>query len=144
VKRANARFFIEAFQSKFGPVWYSSLFKGEHPTTILPALDALVGLLPADEGSYAVGKEWSLADAAVTPFLARAFTSLKHDIGAYDAGQGKAVWERIQNEPKYERLRKYYALVTSRESFKSTYVEVSPIIVSLYPWPWRANTLAAL
>ena len=104
----------------------------------------MVGLLPVDEGSYAVGKEWSLADAAVTPFLARAFTTLKHDIGAYDEGQGKAVWEAIQSEPKYERLRNYYALVTSRESFKSTYFEVSQISASLPSYTRRTNVHAML
>jgi glutathione S-transferase len=124
VKRANARFFIETFQSKFGAAWYGALARGENPAGILPALDAIVGLLPADESSYAIGSEWSLADAAVTPFLARAFTSLKHDIGGYDEGLGKAVYDKIQNEPKYDRLKKYFALVTSRDSFKSTYFEV--------------------
>ena len=40
-------------------------------------------------GCYAVG-EWSIADAAVTPFFARAEVMFKNKIGKYKEGKGKA------------------------------------------------------
>jgi glutathione S-transferase len=123
VKRAKARFFIEAFSSKFGAPWFAAISKGEDPSAILPALDTLIELLPKDPNAYAVG-EFSLADAAVIPFLARAFAALKNDVGSYDEGKRKALYDIIQGEVKYERLRQYYALVSSRDSFQSTFFEV--------------------
>lgn len=69
--------------------------------------------------------EWSIADAAVTPFLARAAVSLGHGLGAFDVESGARVWKILQEDPKYARFRKYYADVSSRESFKETFDEVS-------------------
>ncbi|TFK21492.1 hypothetical protein FA15DRAFT_645501 [Coprinopsis marcescibilis] len=123
VARAQARFFIETFTSKFAAPWYASLHRGEDPAAaVLPAIDALQTLLPP-EGGFAAGAQYTIADAAVTPFLARASVALKHDLGAYPAGEGKAVWETLQNDDKYKRFRQYYADVSSRENFKQTFDE---------------------
>jgi glutathione S-transferase len=81
----------------------------------------LQNLLPAE--GYAVG-EWSIADAAVTPFLARASVALKNDLGAYDQGKGIKLWETLQDDAKYARFRKYFDDVTKRDSFKETFFEV--------------------
>ncbi|RXW14521.1 hypothetical protein EST38_g11334 [Candolleomyces aberdarensis] len=122
VGRAQARFFIETATSKFVTPWYSSVSKGDDPSGVLPAIDAIQDLLPP-QGGYAVGNDWTIADAAITPFLARALVTFKHDIGAYDEGEGKKVWELLQTDSKYARFRKYYADVTSRQSFKETFFE---------------------
>lgn len=90
---------------------------------MLPAIEAIQDLLPSQ--GYAVGPEWTIADAAITPFLARALTTFKHDIGGYDEGEGKKLWELLQKDNKYARFRKYYDDVTSRQSFKETFFEVS-------------------
>ena len=78
--------------------------------------------MPEKEG-YAIGK-WSIADAAVTPFFARAEVVLKNDIGKYEEGKGKAVWAKLETDPKYARFRKYLADVKGRDSFKETFYPV--------------------
>jgi len=84
----------------------------------LGAIDFLQKLLP--EEGYAIGK-WSIADAAVTPFLARAEVTLKNDIGKYEEGKGKTVWAILETDPKYARFRKYFADLKARDSFKETF-----------------------
>ncbi|KAF6754012.1 hypothetical protein DFP72DRAFT_1046244, partial [Ephemerocybe angulata] len=120
VARAKARFFVETVISKWGSVWYGIQNRGDDPSGILPAIEVLQNLLPAE--GYAVG-DWSIADAAVTPFIARAFVSLKNDAGAYAEGSGKKLYETLQSDPKYARLRQYYADVSGRDSFKETFFE---------------------
>jgi glutathione S-transferase len=88
----------------------------------LGALEVIQQLLPEKEG-YAIGK-WSIADAAVTPFFARAEVLLKNDIGKYEVGKGKAVWAKVEADPKYARFRKYLADVKERDSFKETFYPV--------------------
>lgn len=85
------------------------------------AIEHIQQLLP--EEGYAVGK-WSIADAAVTPFFARAEVTLKNDIGKYEEGKGKAVWAKLETDPKYARFRKYFADVKDRDSFKETFYPV--------------------
>ena len=88
---------------------------------ILGAIEYIQQLLP--EEGYAVGK-WSIADAAVTPFLARAEVVLKNEIGKYEEGKGNAVWSQLETDPKYARFRKYFADVKDRDSFKETFYPV--------------------
>ncbi|RXW15907.1 hypothetical protein EST38_g9946 [Candolleomyces aberdarensis] len=131
------RFSLEAFTSKFTGVWYGIFQQGDNPAGILPAIDTLQDLLPAIDTlqdllpaeGYAVG-EWSIADAAVTPFLGCASIVLKNDLGAYDQGKGAKLWETRQSDEKYERFRRYFADVTKRESFKGRFFE--DVIVKAY------------
>jgi glutathione S-transferase len=88
----------------------------------LGAIDYIQQLLP--EEGYAIGV-WSNADAAVTPFLARAEVLFKNDIGKYEEGKGKALWAKVESDPKYARFRKYLADVKGRDSFKETFYPVS-------------------
>ncbi|KAF5335547.1 hypothetical protein D9611_012183 [Ephemerocybe angulata] len=119
VARARARFFIEAVLSKFIGAFYGALTRGEDPAPVMDAIDILQGLLP--EEGYVVG-EWSIADAAVTPFLARALVSFKHDIGAYDEGAGKKLYDVQLCTPMQN--------VSSRPSFKDTWHE--DVIIDVY------------
>ena len=132
VGRAQARFFIETATSKFVGPWYSSISKGDDPKGVLQAIEAIQDLLPS-QGGYAVGEQWTIADAAITPFLARALVAYKHDIGAYDEGEGRKLWELLETDDKYARFRKYYADVTSRASFKETFFEVCITFASASP-----------
>ena len=84
-------------------------------------IELIQQLLP--EEGYAVGK-WSIADAAVIPFLTRVEVVLKNDIGKYEEGKGKAVWAKLETDPKYARFRKYLADVKDRDSFKETFYPV--------------------
>lgn len=90
---------------------------------MLKAIETIQKLLP--EEGYAVG-EWSIADAAVTPFFARAEVAFKNDLGKYEEGKGKATWAKLETDEKYARFRKYFADLKSRESFKETFHPVCP------------------
>lgn len=90
---------------------------------MLKAIETIQKLLP--EEGYAVG-EWSIADAAVTPFFARAEVAFKNDVGKYEEGKGKATWAKVETDEKYARFRKYFADLKSRESFKETFHPVCP------------------
>jgi len=118
VLRAKARFFIEVFSSKFVPAWYASLTKGESPNKLLQGIEAIQVLLPAE--GYAIG-EWSIADAAAIPFLARAELAIKNDLGAFDEGDGKKAYEILQTDPKFGRFREYLAALKGRKSFQETF-----------------------
>lgn len=134
ILRAKARFFIEIVSTKLVPTWAGSAFRGESTNTILAGIQAVQALLPPQDG-FAVG-EWSIADAAVTPFLARIEVSLKNDLGAFDEGTGRKAWETLQTDPKFERFRKYFGALKSRKSFQDTFDEVScPPSLLLRPPP---------
>ena len=124
VSRAKTRFFIETATAKFSPAFYGAVARGESPEGILTVIETLQALLPAE--GYAVG-EYTIADAAITPFFARANVALKNDIGAYDAGEGVRVYNILQSDPKFARFRKYYKDVTARDSFKETFHEVNSV-----------------
>ncbi len=120
VKRAQARFFVEGVSSKLTPAWYGYHLRNAPVDDFYKAVEYLQGLLP--EKGFAVG-EYSLADIAVTPFLARGRLALVNDIGAFPVGEGKKVWETITTG-KFARFGKYIDDLFARESFKATFDEV--------------------
>ena len=68
---------------------------------------------------------YSVADVAITPFLARARVALLHELGAYPEGEGKKVLETLTSgEGKFARFGKYFNDLLARESFKATFDEV--------------------
>ena len=121
VLRAKARFFIDSATSKFNGAYRPAVTQGADPEAVLGAVEHIQQLLP--EEGYAVGK-WSIADAAITPFFARAEVLFKNDIGKYEEGKGKALWAKLETDPKYARFRKYFADVKERDSFKETFYPV--------------------
>ena len=69
--------------------------------------------------------EYSAADIAITPFLARARVTLSNDLGGYPQGEGPKVFEALTNKQgKYPRFAKYFDDLLARESFKATWDEV--------------------
>ncbi|KAF9057002.1 hypothetical protein BJ165DRAFT_1334392 [Panaeolus papilionaceus] len=122
VTRAKARFFVETVMSKWSAVYYNVLNGTAEPSVLLGVIDVIQSLLPKD--GYAIG-EWSIADAAVTPFFARAEVILSNDLGKYPVGKGVETWTIIQNDAKYARFRQYFADLKSRDSFKETFFPVS-------------------
>lgn len=100
---------------------------------LLSALEDVQALLPADTG-FAVGEHWTIADAAIAPFFARIEMSLKHDLGKFEAGEGVKAYKELFEGPRFERLRKYYADLTSRQSWKATYDEVRHRIIQTGPY----------
>jgi glutathione S-transferase len=68
--RARARFFVETVSSKLIPKYYAFAMRGESYEPLLQAFEEVQGLLPKD-AQYAVGNEFTVADIAFTPFIAR-------------------------------------------------------------------------
>ncbi|KAH9477358.1 Glutathione S-transferase U5 [Psilocybe cubensis] len=118
ILRAKARFFVETVTPKFSGAYYAALTRGEDPDQILGAIEVIQNLLPPE--GFAVG-EWSIADAAVLPFFARAEVTIGNDIGKFEEGKGKATWAKIENDEKYARFKKYFNDLKSRDSFKETF-----------------------
>jgi len=120
VTRAKARFFIEVVSSKLVPAW-NSFWRGTGGTAegFLNAIEAVQSLLPKE--GFAVG-DYSIADIAVTPFIARAQVCLKNEIGGYQKGEGKKVLDQLA-EPRFERFSKYWEELQARPNFKETFDE---------------------
>ncbi|KAJ7636671.1 glutathione S-transferase [Roridomyces roridus] len=122
VQRARARFFIDVVSTKVLPAYMGPVARGQSFEPFWEALDALQKLLTLGK-TYAVSDEYTAADIAITPFLARMEVWMKNDIGAYKAGEGiKAAAEFFEGE-RFKRLREYYEAIKGRESFKATFDE---------------------
>ncbi|KAJ6582522.1 glutathione S-transferase [Mycena vulgaris] len=119
VLRAQARFFIDVVSTKFGPA-FMGLARGESFAGLWDALEALQSLLPADK-PFAVGNQFTAADIALAPFLARMEVALKNDIGVFKAGEGTQAAEYFFSGGRFARLVKYFDAIKARESFKTTF-----------------------
>ncbi|KAJ6542517.1 thioredoxin-like protein [Mycena vulgaris] len=120
VLRAQARFFIDVVSTKFGPAFMAPLARGESFAGLGDALEALQNLLPADK-QFAVGNQFTAADIALAPFLARMEVALKNEIGAFKAGEGTKAAEYFFSGGRFARLVKYFDAIKGRESFKTTF-----------------------
>ncbi|KAG5641143.1 hypothetical protein DXG03_005894 [Asterophora parasitica] len=123
VQRAKVRFFIENVSNTVGAVFGSVVIRGESPDNVLTAIEKIQALLPAE--GLAIGPDFTTADAALIPFLARLEVVLRNDFGAYDEGTGVKAYEALASDARFARYRKYAAQVKARESFKKTFQEAS-------------------
>ncbi|KAG5651458.1 hypothetical protein H0H81_008594 [Sphagnurus paluster] len=121
VQRAKVRFFIDAVSNTVGPAFVASVIRGEPVAKIHEAIEKIQALLSAE--GYAVGSDFTIADAALVPFLARLEVALKNDLGAFEEGTGLKAFEALSSEPKFARYRKYIADVKARDSYKKTFDE---------------------
>ncbi|KAG5653856.1 hypothetical protein H0H81_009935 [Sphagnurus paluster] len=128
VQRAKVRFFVDTVSNTIGPAFGASVLRGEPVTKILDAIEKIQNLLPAE--GYAVGSDFTTADIALVPFLARLEVVLKNDFGAFEEGTGPKAFEELSSEPKFARYRKYIADVKARDSYKKTFDEVMRILFS--------------
>ncbi|KAI0371419.1 glutathione S-transferase [Pilatotrama ljubarskyi] len=119
VTRAKARFFIEGVSSKLIPAWYAYFLRNAPVEDFYSALEYIQSLLPSD--GFAVG-QFSIADIAIAPFIARTRVSLLNELGKYPEGNGKKVWETATTG-KFARIGKYAEDLFARDSFKSTFDE---------------------
>ena len=119
VLRAQVRFFIDAVSNKFNPGYRGYIFTGKATQAdLINGFKDIQALLP--EKGFAVG-EWSIADAAIAPFIARMFVALENDLGAYAVGEGPKTLEIIKTSPELARISQYIQDLTSRQSFIDTF-----------------------
>jgi glutathione S-transferase len=108
VLRARVRFFIDAVSTKFVPAFYGTIVHAESSDGFFKAVKAIQDLLPAEgKGEYAIRDEFTLADAAIAPFIGRVDLTLKNDLGAYQEGEGTKIYETLQSNTKFSRFRRY-------------------------------------
>ncbi|KAI0367969.1 thioredoxin-like protein [Pilatotrama ljubarskyi] len=118
VLREKARAFISIYQSFVNELFRDVIFFATKPgEVLLEALAKLQSALPPT--GFAVG-EWSIADAAVIPFLARMFLYLDADLGKYSEEDGKKMRDAIASD-RFARLRQYVHDLRERKSFKDTW-----------------------
>ncbi|KAJ6529333.1 glutathione S-transferase [Mycena capillaripes] len=120
VQRAKVRFFIDAVSTVFLPAYMGPVARGTSFEPFWDALEKLQALLPADK-TYAVGDEYTAADIAITPFLARMEVWMTNDIGAYKEGEGVKAAKEFFEGNRFERVRRYFEAIKARESFKATF-----------------------
>ncbi|KAH8978318.1 hypothetical protein EDB86DRAFT_3090812 [Lactarius hatsudake] len=119
VERARVRFFIDATVTKLtAPT--SAFFHGGSPDGFIAALGEIQELLPP-AANFAVGDHFTIADAAIAPFLARWELRLRNDLGKFEEGTGLRVYEELFQSERFARLQKYYASISSRDSFKNSF-----------------------
>ncbi|KAI0089004.1 glutathione S-transferase C-terminal-like protein [Irpex rosettiformis] len=120
VLRAKARLFIDAVSTKYSPAAFKATHSGDgDPEAFVQALESLQALLPPK--GFVVG-EFSIADIAIAPFLARLEVTLSNDLGPWPAnsGEGQKLLKTLQ-QPKLARLWEYSKEVQSRPSFIATF-----------------------
>lgn len=122
VKRAEVRFFIDAVGTKFNPAYFSYVITGKGGSDdLVKAFKSIQDLLPPT--GFAVG-EWSIADAAIAPFIARLFVALENDLGLFAVGEGPKTLEVIKTSPELSRIQKYIQDITTRKTFVDTFDSV--------------------
>ena len=122
---ARARYFTATLQDSLYPQYRGMLFGTNPPDALLEELETLQARLPpigSPGGEFAIGP-WSLADAAIAPFLIRLPTFLENELGKYALGEGKKALEALRS-PRFARLWKYIADLGARPSVKKTWDEV--------------------
>ncbi|RPD55578.1 hypothetical protein L226DRAFT_490053 [Lentinus tigrinus ALCF2SS1-7] len=126
VQLASARLFVALFDAKVFEAFKNYFFMATaQASDLLAALEFIQARLPPT--GFAVG-EFSIADVAAAPFLARIVLLLEHDIGMYPVGDGKKTLEELR-KPKFARLMKYIADLKARPSFQASYDEAQVLFI---------------
>ncbi|KAH9016118.1 glutathione S-transferase [Lactarius pseudohatsudake] len=99
VERARVRFFIDAVSTRVSPATAAFFFRGESP-------DAFIA-------TFAAGDHFTIADAAIAPFLARWELQLRNDVGKFAEGTGPGVHKELFQSERFARLQ-YFANISSR------------------------------
>ncbi len=61
--------------------------------------------------------------------------ALSNDLGGFEVGEGKKVWETLQTDEKYTPLRSYWARLKERKSVKDTFYAVGSTTVCFVCFP---------
>ena len=123
VERARVRFFIDAVSTKVFPPFVAFSFRGESPDLFIAAVAEIQELLPPT-AQFAVGDHFTIADAALAPFLGRWELLLRNDLGQLTDGTSLRVYEELFKSERFARLQKLHANLSSRESFKNSFDSV--------------------
>ncbi|KAI0671839.1 thioredoxin-like protein [Trametes maxima] len=117
ILRAKARSFTMLYQTHVSEPFLQTFFSAKPCDALLAALEQLQGTLPPN--GFAAG-EWSIADAAVIPFLARLFLYLEVGMGKYGKEDDDRMRTALFSE-RFARLRRYHDDARQRPSFEKTW-----------------------
>ena len=113
VERARVRFFVDVLSTKLVPSFTEA-------DPFVAAVAEIQNLLSPD-AQFAVGDHFTIADAAIVPFLGRLELNLCNDLGKFAEGTGPSVYEQLFKSDRFARLQKLHASLSSRESFKNSF-----------------------
>jgi len=119
-ERARVRFFISAVSTKLIPLSLALFVHGdsEAPDAFVAAVAEIQELLHAQ---FAGGDHFTIADAAIAPFLGFWELFLRTDVGGFAEGTGPRLYEDLFRSARFARLQKYFANISSRESYKNSF-----------------------
>ncbi|OCH87043.1 glutathione S-transferase [Obba rivulosa] len=131
ILRAKARFFLDFVHTKFIPPWVGHFRLGHPAEPFFAALEELQALLPSS--GFAVG-EWSIADAAAAPVLARmeVFLELNHPLSGWSGDEARRVLDTLKTS-RFARINQYLNDLMEQPSFKATF-DKTKVMVGLKPW----------
>lgn len=119
VMRAKVRFFVDATTKNVeGPFYDFLLGRGSYEN-VLKGVEVVQELL--EEGrDFAVGDHYTIADACISPCVARLKVVTETDTGKFPVGMGSKLGEELKG-PKFAKFTKYTDRMLERPSFKQTY-----------------------
>ncbi|KAG2364202.1 thioredoxin-like protein [Suillus spraguei] len=121
VLRAKVRFFINAITRHVEGTYFDFLRGNESLDNALKAIEFIQELL--EEGSdFAIGNHYTIADACISPHLARLKIVTETDMGNFPVGTGYKLGEELKG-PKFAKFKKYAERILDRPSFKKIYDE---------------------
>ncbi|KAG2095915.1 thioredoxin-like protein [Suillus discolor] len=121
VLRAKVRFFVDVTTKQVEAPLYDFIRGQESYDNVLKGIEFIQGLL--EEGrDFAVGDHYSIADACISPGLARLKIITETDLGKFPVGMGYKLGEELKG-PKFARFRKYAQGMLDRPSLKQTHDE---------------------
>lgn len=119
VLRAKVRFFVDANTKHVEGPFYDFLRGRGSYENVLKGIEFVQGLL--EEGrDFAVGNHYTIADACISPHLARLRIVTETDIGQFPVGMGSKLGEELKG-PKFTKFTKYVDRMLERPSLKQSY-----------------------
>ncbi|KAG1863107.1 hypothetical protein F4604DRAFT_1785318, partial [Suillus subluteus] len=119
VLRAKVRFFIDASTKHVEGPLYDFLRGVGSYENVLKGIEFVQGLLE-ESGDFAVGDHFTIADACISPHLARLKIITETDIGQFPVGSGFKLGEELKG-PRFTKFTKYVDQILERPSLNQTY-----------------------
>ncbi|KAG2360565.1 hypothetical protein BDR07DRAFT_1610660 [Suillus spraguei] len=118
VLRAKVRFFVDATTKHIEGTYFPFIEGNESFDNVLKGIEFIQELL--EEGrDFAVGDHYTIADACISPHLARLKIITETDIGSFPVGMGYKLGEELKG-PKFVKFKKYAERMLGRPSLKQT------------------------
>ncbi|KAG1730315.1 hypothetical protein EDB19DRAFT_1881306 [Suillus lakei] len=126
VLRARVRLFIDANTKHIEDPFYKFLRGHSSYEDVLKGIEFVQGLL--EEGrDFAVGDHYTIADACISPHLARLKIVTETDLGQFPVGMGSKLGEELKG-PKFAKFTKYADRMLGRPSLNQSYDKEAVII----------------